>query len=78
LPLAQIGLEALAPLLDPLSARRTELPTGRRGTRERVRHLLEGIPKDVVEQVCRALERRHSDVVSRMCPWVAQGAPRPA
>ena len=39
-------------------------------------HLLEGIAENVVEQIRGPLERRHSDVVSRICPWVAQGAPR--
>ena len=57
-PLAQVGVEALAPLLDPLPCPRPELAAGGRSPSERARHLVEGVPEDVVEQVGGALERR--------------------
>ena len=55
--MAQIGIEALATLLDPFRARRPELPAGC-GSPPSDAHLLEGVAEDVVEQIGRTLERR--------------------
>ena len=52
--LTQVRIEALAPFLDPLSCSRPELAARGCGPSQRARHLLKGIPEDVVKQIRRA------------------------